>query len=1150
MPTNTRASVPTGAPRQPRKGANLNPAQVVLDSRQKRRTAAEIQADKEAAARERAESLAQEKNLQQHKIKSTAVIEDALRQEDILKAKSAAQPDRQPAKKGRPQKASAQAPKATAQAKKSNPRTVPTINPAAQLCLSEDLRTSREAPAQMNSITTPQNAALENTEAATDENPSLDTSEQLQTTDSSQTDSFDNDDESEQLDTLPPELTVDTDSDGMAIEWNDDHDPQDDENLDYAEQPAAGSDEELEAEDASDAELDMPVSESRVQKQPKRAGTDRSLRQHVNTARDRPSSTPIPSIATKRRAESNSNSISVEYKRAKKADLPGLSKDWRKRIIERHSATVVATTEDPVAPSSGFDDVEDLGPFSAVNNSRLSMRVTHEAVGPRMTKDMVKVKVENIKIQPATNDNTTPNLSYRKLPVACLPFPQDGAQGQECALKWKRDLKATAIAFSAAQAQPFTANALLHEHAENWWDKVFEFSITEYWTWTAKLGDALPAIVEQISKIVTEWRSSIGKEGLNLIEGIIVENRMSKEEIVDWVAEMREDFRWLYKDPDGPVGSKGAFQSDLVLELFAFHQKLAMASVVDHGLPIGGLALCAAAIERALEIWAEGEKKKDGVNSERDGPPNRKRVQNTPSFGGETWVKATAGYVGLAGGLKADEQWVEILDAVEARMPRVLARDFRLVILNGTAYERGVAGALTSHQPGGSSTIDYILVSAAFASTLAPGCMTVTGSEWSDHDCLRLRWTPRLQAVETVGDNGEDEVLRTRAQVRRGWETTDLDRRIQDMIALAEDPALMTDRVYGLAVLGAPPVTRYVAVTHKGASGAFSVVSRPGSPANRTYRLRDCDNCDRATLLAVGEALLSVPEDVPVILYMASTSVIRTLTYRMGEVSAGGWDVGNGETLASLCRVIQCRRAQLELRVVRKSPVNEHWECARALSRRALRVGLGTDALGDWTSRRPESEGPRAPAGVATGRKVITTIPEVPARPKAVVLPGADELAEGDEDAHRGRWKEQRAQATNLWRWLTADSAREWWECVRMWTDPKPKAAQVTGRQLRESFMKRLNPPAVPPAHFDLGVRSRFARLSGLIPTRTTDKTPGLFFSSPVTEEEIVLAKRKLRDRSTKSARGIDSVSYRIGLHAVTVFTVDGCRQTVAAPVP
>ncbi|KAG6852393.1 hypothetical protein H0H87_010056, partial [Tephrocybe sp. NHM501043] len=143
----------------------------------------------------------------------------------------------------------------------------------------------------------------------------------------------------------------------------------------------------------------------------------------------------------------------------KKVDPPGLSKDWQKCIMGCRSAP-------PTKP-------------------------THEELA------MVKVKIENIKVKASTNVLITPNISYCKMPVSCLPFPQDGIQGQDCAMKWKKEFKATAIDFAGSQQQPFTTNALLHDHIKTWWDKVFEFSITDHWSWTAKPGDALPAVVEQ-----------------------------------------------------------------------------------------------------------------------------------------------------------------------------------------------------------------------------------------------------------------------------------------------------------------------------------------------------------------------------------------------------------------------------------------------------------------------------------------------------------------------------------------------------------------------------------------------------------------------------------------------------------------------------
>ncbi|KAG6805739.1 hypothetical protein H0H92_014191, partial [Tricholoma furcatifolium] len=93
-----KSTVAPTVPREPRKGANSKPAQVVLDARQRRRTAAEIKAEGERVARERAESTAQANAVLHEKISSTAIIKDRLRQEDLQAAKAATHPDRQPAK--------------------------------------------------------------------------------------------------------------------------------------------------------------------------------------------------------------------------------------------------------------------------------------------------------------------------------------------------------------------------------------------------------------------------------------------------------------------------------------------------------------------------------------------------------------------------------------------------------------------------------------------------------------------------------------------------------------------------------------------------------------------------------------------------------------------------------------------------------------------------------------------------------------------------------------------------------------------------------------------------------------------------------------------------------------------------------------------
>ncbi|KAF8056075.1 hypothetical protein FPV67DRAFT_1732286 [Lyophyllum atratum] len=149
---------------------------------------------------------------------------------------------------------------------------------------------------------------------------------------------------------------------------------------------------------------------------------------------------------------------------------------------------------------------------------------------------------------------------------------------------------------------------------------------------------------------------------------------MDKDDIIDWV-NIRGDageFRWLYASPDAPKGKKGAFQSDLVLGVFARHLKQTSGAMMDYGMPVGGLALCTAAMERALELWANGEdpKKKDAEAKKHDeAAAGKKRCQPIPSFGGDTWISCAAGYVALAQGLTEDEHWLKILSEAEARIP-------------------------------------------------------------------------------------------------------------------------------------------------------------------------------------------------------------------------------------------------------------------------------------------------------------------------------------------------------------------------------------------------------------------------------------------------------------------------------------------------
>lgn len=110
---------------------------------------------------------------------------------------------------------------------------------------------------------------------------------------------------------------------------------------------------------------------------------------------------------------------------------------------------------------------------------------------------------------------------------------------------------------------------------------------------------------------------------------------------------------------------------------------------------------------------------------------------------------------------------------------------------------------------------------------------------------------------------------------------------------------------------------------------------------------------------------------------------------------------------------------------------------------------------------------------------------------------------------------------------MNAETPREWWEIIRGFTDSRPRDARVTAEQLRSVFHVRLNPPAAMLEHFDADLKRLRDIMSDSIPTRTTDHTPEQFFSRPFEMADIEKMKRKIKDRSSKRAHGIDHVSYK-----------------------
>ncbi|KAF9016212.1 hypothetical protein BDZ89DRAFT_899999, partial [Hymenopellis radicata] len=84
----------------------------------------------------------------------------------------------------------------------------------------------------------------------------------------------------------------------------------------------------------------------------------------------------------------------------------------------------------------------------------------------------------------------------------------------------------------------------------------------------------------------------------------------------------------------------------------------------------------------------------------------------------------------------------------------------------------------------------------------------------------------------------------------------------------------------------------------------------------------------------------------------------------------------------------------------------------------------------------------------------------------------------------------------------------------------------VNAEQLVYAFEARLNPPEVPPAHFDEERRLYYAAMAEAIPSVTEDDSPEQFFTAAFAPGELAAIRSALRKKAADSARGADRVSY------------------------
>ncbi|KAF7342021.1 RNA-directed DNA polymerase from mobile element jockey [Mycena venus] len=458
--------------------------------------------------------------------------------------------------------------------------------------------------------------------------------------------------------------------------------------------------------------------------------------------------------------------------------------------------------------------------------------------------------------------------------------------------------------------------------------------------------------------------------------------------------------------------------------------------------------------------------------------------------------------------------------------------DSRMEILNGTRFEASPQGAFTSFQPGGMAVVDYALFSCDFLDLLPPNTIQIvpTPSSWSDHAILALHVT-----FPTTPTPNPPNVTLTHAlndpDVTPRCSPTPCDKLAQETIEAGQSDEEATLRLYGTILpIGPRRTTVHIASSCKNpgridARAAFGLYWGDNSRHNRGWCIPGRQLDGRAMLIGILWALGVSNAARPLEIYTTSKYAIRGICYSAGKNHTRGWDCANGDLFERIADTILQRTSQISFHHISQPHTNTALSGARKLAHGAIS-----------SSDRSVLTVPDVPKTILvppvpgqTVQKVVTSLPkDDPPKPKAQIIVTAAQLAIGDKpDAHRNRLTVRRLQSENLNRLLNAETIREWWEIIRGFTDKKPRDARVTAEQLRDVFRVRLNPPAVMPSHFDADLKRLRDLMSAAIPSETPDHTDEGFFSRPFELPDIEKMKRKLRSRSSKSARGIDQCSYK-----------------------
>ncbi|KAJ3530500.1 hypothetical protein NMY22_g8548 [Coprinellus aureogranulatus] len=351
--------------------------------------------------------------------------------------------------------------------------------------------------------------------------------------------------------------------------------------------------------------------------------------------------------------------IRSEVKRTKRTEPQGLLSGYKAKKAQTAPSSAASSDVDDSSELDGgfFDRDEDEDVLMTVRKQR------GEASGRVSKKDDVKV----------TRDDDPSTRVYKKEDCRMPNLPYPGQFASRCRVKYKREYKSTVLAYVASLDEPFASGTYLGEELHIIWPEVFGSMAP------LRPNDTRWFIVENVTNdFCLNYRSEIGKAGINIVVSMLRDcvDVITTAEGIEAAEFLLEDSRFLY----GSYGAKNGqswlpFQSDLIIKAFTKHMKQVVYCIKSYQgrRPVGAIALCAAAIERALVLVEDGTIDIEVWPPTHDYKGDGKRPKaHYTAFSEEAWGSAVARYVDLASKIPRD-QWEDIAslattDAIEATL--------------------------------------------------------------------------------------------------------------------------------------------------------------------------------------------------------------------------------------------------------------------------------------------------------------------------------------------------------------------------------------------------------------------------------------------------------------------------------------------------